>query len=597
MAPMVKLFVFTVVILLFVICFCCRCIEREQEALLQFKAGLNYSSGSFTNLSAWEKGGDCCVWDGITCDADTHYVVRVVIWLFGGGVISESLCTLTSLATIDLTDNGLTGTLPHCLGKPSSLTGLHLPLNSLSGSIPLSFGNMSSLTHLNLAENNLTGSIPSFSNLSSLYSLDLSSNQLTGSIPSSLSNLSSLISLDLSYNKLTGLNGTLPFSFSKLSSLTRLLAKRNAFNRSIASSALPSSLKELSLTFNGGETISEAFFHNLSKLEHLSLSNCIFNNSPSWIPSFQLRTLVMTSCKMDSQIPSWISTQFKLYHLELADNNLVGEIPSWLQDISLQIINLTTNHLEGRLLLSTSAWKEMAFLDVSNNALFGEIPSIWSSRMEVLSLNNNSLTGQLPKSIGNISELRVLSMRKNNFEGRVPTEIVLLKHLQILDLSSNCFSGLIPHGIFNLQAILVEPNQELSRVPYILPPNNYMYKNGLKMDSKGRDENYAYIFPSMASIVLSYNQLNGAFPYDLGKLKGLKLLNLSWNNFNGTIPNSIVQMSWLESLDFSTNNISEQIPSDPGTLSYLGALNFSNNNLSGSIPQGGQMTTFTQSSF
>ena len=211
----------------------------------------------------------------------------------------------------------------------------------------------------------------------------------------------------------------------------------------------------------------------------------------------------------------------------------------------------------------------------------------------------------MKKSIGTFSNLLVLAMKRNNFEGGIPTEIGQLKSLQILDLSSNHLSGHIPHSVFSLPAMIAEPNQEFRMIPYDFPDatldygesDTYVYKNGLHMDSKGRDENYAYIFPTMASIDLSHNQLNGDVPYDLRKLKGLKLLNLSMNNLNGTIPNSIVQMSQLETLDFSMNNFSGHIPPDLGSLSSLEVLDLSNNNLSGSIPQGKQMVTFTKSSF
>ncbi|XP_057819335.2 probable leucine-rich repeat receptor-like protein kinase At1g35710 [Cryptomeria japonica] len=904
---------------LFLLPFCCGCFHTERDALLQFKAAINYSSRSFLSsyLSSWEKGGDCCLWDDISCHNTARHVVSLEIHGdYYGGVISKSLCTLTSLATIRLTYMGLTGTLPpcfvnlsslaildlsyneleaetvlssicllsnlsvvdlsgnllngslpsclgylssltelhlssslpfldlednvlegetvlssicllsnlskiylsrnqlngslpSCVGNLSSLKELHLPYNMLSGNIPLSsslavldlsYNNfegetalsniclLSNLSEIDLSENQLNGSLPScLSSLSSLIELhlsgnglsgniplssslavldlsannfegetalsnicllsnlseiDLSTNQLNGSLPSCLGNLSSLISLDIHGNHLSGnipyslgnlsslkyfdvsnnslsgsipdsfgnlsslesmdlsynhLNGTLPSSFSRLSSLTELYADGNAFNQSIASSVLPSSIEGLSLSLDDQHMISEAFLHNLSKLDNLYLSNCEVNISSTWIPSFQLGSLFMTSCKVDGQIPLWISTQFSLLELELPDNNLVGEIPSWLFDMSIQYINLTANHLEGRLLLNSSARNSLVVLDVSRNALSGQIPSIWPPNIEALLLNENFLTGnippqlqgfcsleivnlannylngiippslancselqnlnlgdnhlrgmipyefsklselqslliknnqltrslspsisnctalhlldvgqnffkgQIPKSIGNLTKLKVLAMRKNHFEGNIPAEIGQLKNLQILDLSSNQLSGLIPYSIFSLQAMLVEIHQEFSEVQLEIVGQSfgmfYTYKIGLTMNSKGRDEHYTYIFPTMMAIDLSNNHLNGDLPSDVGKLKGLKLLNLSMNNFSGVIPNSIVQLIWLESLDLSANHFSGQIPPDLGSLSYLGALNFSNNHLSGNIPQGGHMTTFNKSSY
>ncbi|XP_057819346.2 receptor-like protein 54 [Cryptomeria japonica] len=808
MALTTKLFLFTVIVILRS---CSGCIHREGEALLQFKASLNHSSA---DLSSWEKGGDCCLWDGISCHHTTHHVVGLEIQGgafpgMEGGVISESLCTLTFVASISLTNIGLKGTLPPCLTNLSSLTLLDLSYNMLSGSIPLSsslavlylahnffegetvlslicmlsdlsvvdlsynqlngslpscLGSLSSLTQLDLSYNRLSGNIPlssslavlhlssnnlegetvlstlcmlsnltevdlsynqlngslpsclgnlsslirldipgnhlsgkipySLGNLSSLKYFDVSNNSLSGSIPDSLGSLSLLETLDLSYNQLTG---TLPSSFSRLTSLLQLFANGNVFNQSIAPSALPSSLIYLHLSFDGHQIISEAFIDNLSKLDSLALSNCVLNISTAWIPSFQLFFLYITSCKMDRQIPPFISTQFSLSKLELSNNDLVGEIPSWLLDMRILYINLTMNHLEGQLLLNTSAWSPLEVLDVSRNAICGQVPSVWPPHIKVVLLNDNLLTGNIPpqlhgissievlnlannhlngiippslancsnlqnlnlgdnnfrgmipyefgklselkslliknnqltgslppsisnctdlyfldvgqnffkghisKSIGNLSKLKVLAMRKNNFGGSIPAEIGQLKSLQILDLSSNRLSGLVPDSIFSLQAMLAERNQEFSKVQLQIGESSYFtpytYVNGLTMNSKGRDEKYTYIFPTMAAIDLSNNQLNGNLPFDLGKLKGLKLLNLSMNSFSGAIPSSIVQMTWLETLDLSTNNFSGQIPPDLGSLSYLGAINFSNNQLSGSIPQGGHMATFGESSY
>ncbi|XP_059068381.1 probable leucine-rich repeat receptor-like protein kinase At1g35710 [Cryptomeria japonica] len=529
---------------------------EEAHDLLLFKAALKYSSGSHAYLSSWEKGTECCLWDDISCDNTTH-IVSVDIHGLGGGVISQSLCRLTSLTIIDLSGNGLTGTLPPCLGNLSYLIKLNLNGNMLSGNIPLSFGNMSLLQYFDVSSNILGGSIPdsmgnlssletmqlsyntlsgsipdSLGNISSLRLMDLSHNSLSGSIPDSLGNLSSLETINLSYNFLSGsisdsfgnlsslkvidlshntlsgsiqhslgnlssletmflgyntlstripdslgnlsslelmdlshnvlsgkipdslgnqfslrtiylnynilggsirdsldnlstlklidlshntlsgsipdslgnlsalkwmdyntLSGSILNSLSNLSSLKWMDLSRNQLNGTLPSSALPSSLEQLSLSLNGHQIISEAWFQKLGKLESPSLSDCVLNISTAWIPPFQLKALSLTSCKIHGQIPSWISTQFSLEELKLTDNNLVGEIPSWLLDMKLSYINFTTNHLEGRLLLNSSAWKGITALNMSNNALCGQIPLIWPPRIILLLLNDNLLTG------------------------------------------------------------------------------------------------------------------------------------------------------------------------------------------------------------
>ncbi|XP_057866897.2 probable leucine-rich repeat receptor-like protein kinase At1g35710 [Cryptomeria japonica] len=564
--------------------FCCGCTEREAHALHLFKAGLNYSSNV---LSSWEKGRDCCLWDGISCDNTTHHVVGVN--LTGSdmkGAISESLCTLPSVATIRLSDMGLTGTIPPCftklsslalldlsgnslsgnippLSNLSSLTSLDLSWNQLTGSLPSSFSNLSSLTTLILYHNKLTGNIPSsFSILSSLTDLDLSENQFTGTIPSSLSNLSSLTHLDLSQNHLNGcipnslgnlsslqvmvlsdnqLTGTLPPSFSRLSSLIALVVDGNPFNQSITLLVLPSTLEQLYISLNGHHIILETLLQSLRKLEILSLSNCVLNTSTTWIPSFQLAMLYMASCKVvDGQIPSWISTQFYLEELEIAESNLVGEIPSWLLDMSLRYINLTTNHLQGHLLLNTSAWKAIKVLDVSNNALCGHIPPIWPPHIQGLFLNDNLLTGSIPPSMQVCSSLQMLNLANNHLNGIIPPSIANCSSLHILNLGDNNLGGMIPSEFGALR--------------------------------------------QLQSLVIKNNQLSGAFPCSISNCTNLLFLDIGQNLFIGQIPKAIGNLSNLQVLAMRKNKFEGSIPTEIGQLRYLQILDLSSNILSGFIP-------------
>ena len=91
----------------------------------------------------------------------------------------------TSMMTIDLSSNNLTGEIPEEIVFLDGLVNLNLSRNHLSGVVPSKIGEMKSLESLDLSRNKLSGEISiSRSNLTFLSYLDLSYNCLTRRIPS-----------------------------------------------------------------------------------------------------------------------------------------------------------------------------------------------------------------------------------------------------------------------------------------------------------------------------------------------------------------------------------------------------------------------------
>ncbi|XP_059070373.1 probable LRR receptor-like serine/threonine-protein kinase At4g36180 [Cryptomeria japonica] len=584
----------------------CRCPPQEYEALLSFNITLTFPAGYGYE---WANGTDCCEWYGIECDEHKNHVVEIR-WMpdrngYGaeGGIMSDNLCKYPSLTGIVISDVGLIGNLPSCLGKLHFLEDIIIEYNGLGGVIPLSICMLTNLSYISLRGNQLSGSLPScLNNLSSLRSLQISDNRLSGQIPFTWGNLPLLEFLDVSFNQL---RATLPLSFAGLSSLTDLHARGNRFNESAPSWGLPSSIKLLSFSLNHELTISEIFFRNLTNLWRLSLSNSTLNISTSWIPNFQLSELELVSCKMDGQIPPWISTQFSLYSLTLADNGLVGEIPSWLWAMaaSFDELNISQNHLHGSL-FPNGPNSGIGILDVSSNALSGNIPSEWPALTKLiegpplqLMLNDNLFTGNIPPSLCNSSlwlqlhlennmldgmipwcliedgsRIYDLNLGGNSLEGSMPQRLIFSSSIQYLVLKNNQLSGIFAPsftnytflqlldigqnnspdifqsqlGIFHLFKCCIEDGYVLlSSLPYEGGNSRSSSLGGLGMASKGTELYYTYILSTLISIDLSNNQLNGDVPLDLGKLNGLRFLNLSMNSLNGIIPHSLGDMSQL----------------------------------------------------
>jgi len=93
---------------------------------------------------------------------------------------------LTTLTTIDISDNALKGSIPRLIGNLVSLHILNMSHNAFSGEIPSQLGSITALESLDLSSNMLSDEIPQeLTNLTFLTTLNLSNNQLDGRIPQS----------------------------------------------------------------------------------------------------------------------------------------------------------------------------------------------------------------------------------------------------------------------------------------------------------------------------------------------------------------------------------------------------------------------------
>mmetsp|Transcript_25466 Transcript_25466/g.60241 ORF Transcript_25466/g.60241 Transcript_25466/m.60241 type:complete len:567 (-) Transcript_25466:251-1951(-) len=78
-----------------------------------------------------------------------------------GGSIPASMVSASNLASLSVTNCGLTGTIPPELGNLSSMVQIWLYDNQLVGNIPSELGNLVTMKILNLQKNKLTGEMPS----------------------------------------------------------------------------------------------------------------------------------------------------------------------------------------------------------------------------------------------------------------------------------------------------------------------------------------------------------------------------------------------------------------------------------------------------
>lgn len=101
---------------------------------------------------------------------------------------------------------------------------------------------------------------------------------------------------------------------------------------------------------------------------------------------------------------------------------------------------------------------------------------------------------------------------------------------------------------------------------------NLSHKNLTKVDMSVFDKT------NLTELNVSYNQLTGALPSQIGKLKNLTVLNASNNQMTG-VPAEVGQLNNLEILDLSNNQLTG-LPNELANLKKLKTLNLSGNQYS-----------------
>ncbi|CAL4979291.1 unnamed protein product [Urochloa decumbens] len=469
------------------------------------------------------------------------------------GEIPPVLFNSTSITFIDLSYNGLSGSIPHLSQSLSSpLHYLSLTENNLSGKIPHSLGNLSSLSIMLLAHNNLHGSVPErFSKLGALRVLDLGYNNLSDTVPSALYNVSSLTFLGLGANKLVG---KIPCNVGNtISSIEELVLEGNMFEGPI-----PASLA------------------NASNLQLLDLRSNSFTGTIPPLGSLTMLTYLDVGANSleagDSSFMSSLINCTQLQNLWLDGNNLQGIISTYIKNIpnSLNVLILIENQLAGAIPSEIGNFTNLTALQIDNNLLSGHIPDTLGNlrNLSILSLSNNKLSGEIPQSIGKLDQLTELYFEENHLTGVIPSSLHGCKHLTRLNLSCNSLYGQIPHELFSISTLSEGLDLSYNQLTGDIP----LEIGGLI---------------NLNSLSLSNNQLSGEIPSTLGHCIVLDSLRLDANFLQGSIPNSFISLRGITKMDLSRNKLSGRIPEYFESFRSLQLLNLSFNDLEGAVPGSG----------
>ncbi|XP_047074162.1 receptor kinase-like protein Xa21 isoform X2 [Lolium rigidum] len=263
-----------------------------------------------------------------------------------------SLASCTKLVRLQLDTNNLHGNLPNSIGSlPKSLQVLVLTDNKISGPIPHEIGCLTNLTLLYMGQNLLSGNLPnSLGNLPHLFVLSLSQNKLSGQIPPSVGNLSQLSELYLQQNHLSG---SIPVALAQCNKLHTLNLSCNSFDGKIPKELFTlSTLSEgLDLSYNKLSGPIPMEIGGLINLSPLNISN---NQLTGEIPStlggcLHLESLHLEGNLLDGRIPQSFNQLRGISDMDLSRNSLSGQIPDFFVETfgSMSLLNLSFNNLEG----------------------------------------------------------------------------------------------------------------------------------------------------------------------------------------------------------------------------------------------------------
>ncbi|WOK97971.1 systemin receptor [Canna indica] len=502
---------------------------------------------------------------------------------------------------------------------------LDLSFNKISGEGDLKWllSNLGALHLLDVSGNHISGGLSSTFNCSNLQYLDLSSNNLSGIIGAGvIGGCRSLTSLNLSSNHFTG---TLPSDLSSCASLTSLSVSSNNFSGEFPVDILSSmpDLKILELAFNN---LNGSLGDSMASMPMLEVFDLSSNRLTGTIPSelcpdrsFALEALYLQNNQLTGGIPESLSNCTKLVSLDLSLNYISGTIPSGLGSLSsLRDLIMWQNLLEGEIPPELSNIRTLKNLILDNNALTGSIPPglVKCSSLNWLSLSSNHLSGTIPPWIGQLHNLAILKLANNSFSGPIPPELGDCKSLIWLDLNNNQLNGSIPPSLANQSGKIAVGL--VTGEPYVYLKNDgnsgcrgtgdLLEFAGVRPEDLDRLSsrqfcNFTRVYKgitqytfnnngSMLFLDLSFNQLSGEIPRELGNMYYLLILNLGHNNLLGLIPPDLGNLRYIAGLDLSHNALEGPIPSSFSALAMLAEIDLSNNMLNGSIPELGQLATF-----
>uniref|UniRef100_UPI00403F5957 hypothetical protein n=1 Tax=Rhodohalobacter sp. 8-1 TaxID=3131972 RepID=UPI00403F5957 len=294
-------------------------------------------------------------------------------------------------------------------------------------------------------------------------------------------------------------------------------------------------------------------------------------------------------------IPSSIGNLSKVTYFNVKQNKLTGEIPSSIGNMT-NLVDLLLNgrRHDPKAEVDHHPGKEngSGTQDRSNNftggipAAIGKLTSLQQFELIGKNIDTKGLTEDIPKEIGNLTQLVGLHLSFNNLSG-LPNSLQNLKQLEVLGLSHNKLNGGVPETakeLVNLRYFRIDDNKLGGTIPDLSLLTNLRLFSAVRAELKGKIPPALYdgTNPNINIITLSWNDLEGKLA-DFGQ-NNLIMFTVDGNNLTGTVPASIIKAKKLKNLGLGWNNFEGQLPSDLSMMHQLRYIRVTSNDFSGPLP-------------
>ncbi|PPD67160.1 hypothetical protein GOBAR_DD35965 [Gossypium barbadense] len=478
-----------------------------------------------------------CNWTGVWCNSRGFVEKLDLSNMNLSGIVSDRIQGLRGLSILNLYNNSFDTSLPKSFANLTSLKSVDVSQNNFIGGFPTGLGMASGLTYVNASINNFSGFLPEdLGNATSLETLDFRGSFLEGTIPTSFKNLQKLKFLGLSGNNLTG---KLPRELGQLSALETIIL------RIPPELGNATSLVFLDLSDN---QISGEIPVELAELKDLQLLNLMTNQLNGSVPVklgelTKLEVLELWKNSFTGSLPMNLGRNSPLQWLDVSSNSLSGEIPPGLCDSgNLTKLILFNNSFSGPIPVGLSTCKSLVRVRVQNNLISGTIPIGFGNLplLQRLELAKNNLTGQIPDDIALSTSLSFIDVSWNHLESTLPSSIISLPNLQTIIVSHNYLAGRIPDQFQDcplLSVLDLSSNHFSGKIPESIASCEKLVTLNLRSNQfSGEIPKALATMPTLAMLDLSNNSLVGSIPLNLGTSPALEMLNLSYNKLEGPVP-------------------------------------------------------------